>query len=88
MPIDVAAARHSYAAAWVEEFAVDHDPSGLRSEGNMLRYLPLRHVAVLVGNGTPAGALDAARIAAQVCGVRLTVVDGETSLEASIDCVS
>ena len=65
-----------YAAAWVEVFAVDHDPSGLRSEGNILRYLPLRHVAVLVGNGTPAGALDAARVAAQVCGVRLTVVDG------------
>ena len=82
-PIDVEAVRASYVSAWHEVFAVDHDPSGLRSEGNILRYVPLRHVAVLVGDGTPAGALDAARIAARVCGVRLTVVDRD--LPAGVD---
>ena len=56
-PIDVAAARASYAAAWATTFAVDHDPSGLRSEGNVLRYRPLRHVVVRVGDDTPPGAL-------------------------------
>ena len=77
-PIDIAAARASYAAAWATTYSVDHDPSGLRSEGNVLRYHPLRHVALVVGDDTPPGALDAAVAAAAVCRVRVSVVDGDT----------
>ncbi len=80
--VDPVAAERSYAAAWADEFAVEHDPSGLRSEGNILRYCPLDHVLVRVGDDTPAGALDATRAAAARCGVRLTVSDAGEPLGA------
>lgn len=83
--IVVGAARSSYQRAWATTFAIDHDPSALRSESNVLRYHPLRHVAVRVGDDTPAGALDAARAAAEVCGVRLTVLDGDELPDGRLD---
>lgn len=38
--------KSSYRAAWAAEFAVEHDPSALRSEANVLRYRPVRRVVV------------------------------------------
>ncbi|WP_162941473.1 bifunctional proline dehydrogenase/L-glutamate gamma-semialdehyde dehydrogenase [Desertimonas flava] len=73
VPIDVGAATASYESAWIERFATEHDPTGLRSESNRLRHVPVAHVAVRTGPGTPEGALDAARAAAGVAGVAVTV---------------
>ncbi len=59
---------------WAQEFAVDHDPTGLQVEANILRYRPIRSLTVRVG----AGALDVevARVvhAAEVAGVPAEVV--------------
>jgi RHH-type proline utilization regulon transcriptional repressor/proline dehydrogenase/delta 1-pyrroline-5-carboxylate dehydrogenase len=71
--IDVAAAAASYEQAWTEHFATGHDFTGLRSESNVLRHVPVRHVLVRAGGDTPPGAVDAARRAAAVCGVTVTV---------------
>ena len=48
--------------------AASHDPTGLASERNELRYRPLDGVLVRVGPDTPDGALAAARDAAELCG--------------------
>ena len=74
-PVDVAAAAASYRAAWEQHFATGHDPTGLRSESNVLRHLPVAGVVVRVGADTPAGAADAALAAARQCGVTATVSD-------------
>ena len=73
--IDVAAAAVSYEAAWTAHFASAHDFTGLRSEANILRHVPVSGVLVRVGGGTPAGALEAARRAASRTGVAMTVSD-------------
>jgi len=73
--IDGDAAVASYEAAWTEYFASGHDRTGLRSESNVLRHLPLPHVVVRVGADTPDGALAAARRAASIAGVTVTVSD-------------
>ncbi len=83
-PVDVDAASASYATAWASTFSVEHDPSGLRSEGNVLRYRSLHHVVVRTGPDTPTGALDAAAVAAATCGVRLTVSDAGTEPDAAL----
>lgn len=36
---------------WATEFGVEHDPSGLRVEANVLRYRPVPHLVVRVGAG-------------------------------------
>ncbi|MEI2777001.1 MAG: bifunctional proline dehydrogenase/L-glutamate gamma-semialdehyde dehydrogenase [Tetrasphaera sp.] len=66
-PVDPAAAITAYRAAWSERFGTELDPSGLVSEANVHRYRPLRSVIIRVGEDTPAGALEAARAAADVC---------------------
>jgi RHH-type proline utilization regulon transcriptional repressor/proline dehydrogenase/delta 1-pyrroline-5-carboxylate dehydrogenase len=71
--IDVDAASASYREAWSTRFSTEHDPSGLRSERNVLRYRPLGHVLLLDGDDTPTGAIEAARAAAAICGVGATV---------------
>ena len=43
---DPAYARASFAKAWRERFGIESDPSGLRSERNILRYRPLDGVIV------------------------------------------
>jgi RHH-type proline utilization regulon transcriptional repressor/proline dehydrogenase/delta 1-pyrroline-5-carboxylate dehydrogenase len=60
-------------AAWSEHFDVEHDPTGLRSEANVLRYRPLDHVIVRCGSvedSSLAVVLEASRIA----GVPVTVL--------------
>ena len=74
--IDVDRAVDSYRRAWEQRFAIDHDATGLRSESNVLRYVPVAGVAVRVGTDTPDGAGDAALAAARQCGVTATVSDG------------
>jgi len=76
--IDVEVAATSFEVTWAEHFATGHDFTGLRSESNVLRHVPVGHVVVRVGADTPAGALDAARLAASVCGVTVTVSDAAT----------
>ena len=74
-PVDAAAAAASYREAWEQHFADGHDLTGLRSESNVLRHLPVAGVIVRVGADTPAGAADAALAAAQRCGVTAVLSD-------------
>lgn len=66
--------RTSYTAVWRDELAVEHDPSGLRSESNVLRYRPVARV-VARHDGGQATALDRLRIASAVTGVELVESD-------------
>ena len=80
-PIDVAAATDSYRAAWEQHFGTGQDPTGLRSEANVLRHLPVAGVVVRVGADTPSGAAEAALAAARQCGVTATVSDAGAESE-------
>jgi RHH-type proline utilization regulon transcriptional repressor/proline dehydrogenase/delta 1-pyrroline-5-carboxylate dehydrogenase len=77
-------ARRSYRAAWATWFAQSHDPSGLSSERNELRYRHLDAVVVRVGADTPAGAVSAARTAADICGVRMVISDSASESEDAL----
>jgi RHH-type transcriptional regulator, proline utilization regulon repressor / proline dehydrogenase / delta 1-pyrroline-5-carboxylate dehydrogenase len=44
--LDVDHARESFTRAWHEHYMQEHDPSGLRSERNILRYRPLTRVII------------------------------------------
>ena len=57
---------------WQRELAVDHDPSGLEAEANVLRHVPLRRVAVRHDGSTPAE-LELLRLIAGVTGIELEV---------------
>ena len=48
---DTSAAIESLRRAWAQTYSIDHDPTALRSERNILRYHPLRGVAVLADPG-------------------------------------
>lgn len=45
--VSATAAARSFARWWREEFSIEHDPSGLRSESNAFRYRPLDEVVIL-----------------------------------------
>ncbi len=69
--VDVASAGVSMRDAWAQEFGVEHDPTGLRAEANVLRYRPLPHgVVVRASEGTTDDELRVALAAARVTGVR------------------
>jgi RHH-type proline utilization regulon transcriptional repressor/proline dehydrogenase/delta 1-pyrroline-5-carboxylate dehydrogenase len=72
-PVDVDAATESYRTSWQDTFAEAHDASGLHSESNVLRHLPIAGVVVRAGDDTPPGAVEAATAAARQCDVPLTV---------------
>ena len=74
-PVDVERAAASYQAAWTEWFAFGRDATGLRSESNILRHVPIAGVVVRIGEDTPDGACDAAIVAARQCGVAAIVSD-------------
>ena len=82
--IDRDEARRSYRQAWAAWFSRSHDPTGLASERNELRYRRLDAVVVRVGPDTPEGALPAARSAAEICGTRLIVSDSTTEAESAL----
>ena len=69
---------------WGRWFGIEHDPSGLHSERNVLRYRPLSGVVLRVGAETPAAAVTVARAAAARCGVRLHVSDAATESEDAL----
>ena len=54
-----------------------HDPTGLRSEHNILRYVPIGRVLIRVGRDTPRGCPGRRPRAAALCGVSVTVSDSE-----------
>ena len=82
--VDRDAAQRSYRQAWGSWFGQAHDPSGLASERNQLRYRHLDGVVVRVGADTPAGALPAARTAAEICGTHLVVSDSTSESDAAL----
>jgi len=82
--IDAVASASSFKDAWDQWFAIEHDPTGLRSESNVLRYVPVGDVLIRVGSDTPEGALDAALCAAEICGVPVTVSDSDTESDAEL----
>jgi RHH-type proline utilization regulon transcriptional repressor/proline dehydrogenase/delta 1-pyrroline-5-carboxylate dehydrogenase len=67
----LAAAATADAAAWASEFSVEHDPTGLAFESNVLRYRPVMGVLVRIGEGTATRELERVRMAARTAGVRL-----------------
>ena len=69
----------SYANAWANQFAVEHDPSGLTSESNVLRYFPVDRVMVR-HDGTDLAAIDLLRLAATTTGV---VLDESSTVDES-----
>ena len=72
-PLSVEQARDSFAAAWADEFAVEHDRTGLAAEANVLRYRPLPAVLVRVGPSNGEEELAIVRLAAETCGVPVSV---------------
>jgi RHH-type proline utilization regulon transcriptional repressor/proline dehydrogenase/delta 1-pyrroline-5-carboxylate dehydrogenase len=75
--IDADATETSYRQAWAEWFSQNHDPTGLASERNELRYRPLGRVLVRVGRDTPHGVRESVRLAAQLCGTEVIVSETE-----------
>ncbi|HUF97988.1 MAG TPA: bifunctional proline dehydrogenase/L-glutamate gamma-semialdehyde dehydrogenase [Ilumatobacter sp.] len=61
--------------AWASHFAEPVDPSGLRSERNLLRYRPLAGVLLLVDASVGEQERRVALAAAGRCGVAVTVLD-------------
>jgi RHH-type proline utilization regulon transcriptional repressor/proline dehydrogenase/delta 1-pyrroline-5-carboxylate dehydrogenase len=69
------AAAGSDAAAWRDEFGVEHDPTGLRVEANVFRYRPLPSLRLVAApDATPRDVLRV-RLAAACAGVPVSVVD-------------
>ncbi len=68
---------------WAEEFAVEHDPAGLRSESNVFRYRPLARLVVRHGGAEATTALAWYRRAADVAGVELIESDANDESEAA-----
>ena len=71
-PLDAARAAENYRVAWQEHFSKEHDPSALRCESNVFRYRSCRGV-VLRLDAPDAAVESAARAAAEICGVPLTI---------------
>ena len=59
---------------WRSHFAVEHDPSGLACERNVLRHRPLPTVGLFAGPNADLAAVDVALMAARVAGVSVTTV--------------
>lgn len=65
---------HDFDRWWRDEFAGEHDPSGLRAESNVLRYRPLPHGVLLrAGSDVADAEVMLAVAAARTTGVRLTI---------------
>lgn len=63
---------------WASELAVEHDPSGLRVEANVLRYRPIPLLTIRVGSDARPVQVERVRHAAATAGVRVTVSSIET----------
>ncbi len=71
----------AFAQVWADEFAVEHDPTGLICERNVSRFRSLSRVALVAGEGATSVALETARLAATAAGVELT----DDPLEIGVD---
>ncbi len=71
-PLDAARAAENYRAAWREHFSQSHDPTDLKCESNIFRYRPCRGVVLRLA-GADDAIESAARSAAAICGVPLTI---------------
>ncbi len=81
--LDVAATRASYEHWWATFFTVDHDPTSLASEANVLRYRPVDRVVVL-RSAADDDVVELLRCASLVTGVALLEIGAGTSDEAVI----
>jgi RHH-type proline utilization regulon transcriptional repressor/proline dehydrogenase/delta 1-pyrroline-5-carboxylate dehydrogenase len=77
----LARAAASDAAAWRDEFAVEHDPTALAVEANVFRYRPLPRMVVRVAPGHDR-ALERVRRAAARTGTDLVVSRAESEPDA------
>jgi RHH-type proline utilization regulon transcriptional repressor/proline dehydrogenase/delta 1-pyrroline-5-carboxylate dehydrogenase len=77
----LAAAEQSFDMWWNDRFSIEHDPSALVSERNVLRYRPLDGVVLRIDGDTDPGDIAVARAAASRCGVRLTISDATNESE-------
>lgn len=68
-------ARADDVRAWAEVFGREHDPSGLRVEENVLRYRPVPHLTIRVGDGARRVAVERVLHAAATAAVPTTVSD-------------
>jgi len=59
---------------WDEFFAVEHDPSGLACERNILRFRPLPSVGLYIAPDADPSAVQSAQIAQRVMGLPPTLV--------------
>jgi RHH-type transcriptional regulator, proline utilization regulon repressor / proline dehydrogenase / delta 1-pyrroline-5-carboxylate dehydrogenase len=81
-PLHEGEARASLSRAWQEYYSKEHDPSGLRSERNVLRYLPLTKVIVRYdGDETTRSVLQTA---ADLTGVPVQWSNVRTDSEADL----
>ncbi len=81
---DPASALRSFQEWWTNWFGLDHDPSGLGSERNVLRYRPLGAVVLRLDATVSAEAVMLATAAARRCGVHITVSEAATETEAAL----
>ena len=81
-PLEAARAVQNYRSAWSGHFSQPHDPSALRCERNTFRYRPCRGVVLRLAAADDA-VESAARAAAEICGVRLTVSCAATESDAA-----
>ncbi len=80
--IDVERARESFTLAWHEHFTQEHDPSGLRSERNVLRYRPLTRVIVRFDGDKNVREITA--MAANLTGVSVEWSDSTNESESEL----
>ena len=73
----------SDAAAWRDEFGVEHDPTGIAAEANVFRYRPLPALRLVVGDGAAARDVLRVRLAAACAGVDVLEVGPDVEPEAA-----
>ena len=82
-PATLEAVRASYEMWWRSWFGIDHDPTGLSAESNVLRHRPVERV--VVWHAGEQAALDRLRAGAAVTGVALVELDArERSEQATL----
>ena len=73
-PPDPAELEAGFRTVWAAHFTVEHDPSALACERNVLRYRPLPSVGLYIAPDADPLAASIAEMAARVAGVRATHV--------------
>ncbi len=81
--LNVDAAVADYANEWNNYFTQEHDPTGLKSEANILRYFPIDKVFVRCSDPT-APEIDLLRAASRVTGVPLEISVGSDESETAL----